>query len=152
MNEARLSERWRCALRKGQYRPLTVSHVRIDLQIRPIVRIGGLPLLFVALKLTAVANERRFRRQSQHLRLLRDPVVVHALGVFGVTHKARDIHPSLNLELVANDTDHRDPFARPFGLFKDLIAVGFDPFDAFNVHFALANGLQAQHFELFSFR
>ena len=102
---------------------MAVCNVWIDLQIRPVVGVGRFPLVFVAFELAAVANERGFGRQRQHFGFLADPVVVHALGVFGITHQARHIQATINFKFVANDADHRNPFASPFVLLKDFVAV-----------------------------
>ena len=102
---------------------MAVCNVWIDLQIRPVGRVSGLPLVFVAFKLTAVPDKGRFRGQGQHLGLLRHPVVVHALGVLGVTHKARHVQTAINFKLVADDADHGNPLASPLVLLKDFVAV-----------------------------
>ena len=57
------------------------------------------------------------------------PVVVHALGVLGVTHKTANVQPSLNLKLVAHAADHGDVCACPIGLLQNLVAVDLEPFD-----------------------
>ena len=111
------------ALGQWQGSTLAVCHVRIDFQIRPIGRVSGFPLVFVAFKLTTVTDERCFRRQGQHLSFLADPVVVHALGILGVTHKARHIQTAIDFKLIANNTDHGDPLASPFVLLKDFVPV-----------------------------
>ena len=102
---------------------LAVGHVRVDFQIRPVVCVGRLPFVFVAFKLTAVTDERCFRCQGQHLSFLADPVVVHALGILGVTHKARHIQAAIDFKLVTNNADHGDPLASPFVLLKDFVSV-----------------------------
>jgi hypothetical protein len=66
---------------------------------------------------------------GQHLGLLADPVVVHALGVFGVSHQPADVHPAIYLKFVANHADNGDVFTRPIAFFQHLKTVGFAPFD-----------------------
>ena len=108
-------------------------------------------MLFVAFKLAAVADERRLGRQGQHLCFLRHPVVVHALGVLGVTHKPRHVHAAFNFKLVTDYTNDRNPFTQPFLFLKNFVAVSLNPFDAFYVNFALADWLKAEHFQLLRF-
>ena len=55
------------------------------------------------------------------------PVVVHPLGVFGVTHDAGDKHPAIDLEFIAHNPDYGDPFAGPFLLIEDFKAVNLAP-------------------------
>ena len=125
---------------------MAVCDVWIDLQIRPIGRICGLPLVFVALKLPAVANKWRFGGQGQHLSFLADPVVVHALGILGVTHQARHIQAAINLKLVAHDADHGNVFARPIAFLKNFVAVDLAVLDLLAVSLAAALGLAVDGF------
>ena len=59
LQQSRRSHRRLGALRQGQHVALAISNVRIDLKIRPVLRVGRFPLVFVALKLATVSNERR---------------------------------------------------------------------------------------------
>ena len=65
-----------------------------------------------------------------------DPIVVHALGVLGIAHKARHVHPAIDLELVANHAHDGYPLARPLALFQHLVAVGLHPHDLLAVSLA----------------
>ena len=146
-----LRQRRRCALRQRQRTALAIGHVRVDLEVRPVVDVGRLPLLLVALKLPAVADERRFRGQRQHLGLLAYPVVVHPLRVLGVSHQTANVHPAINLKFVANHADDGDVLARPVALLQHLKTVGLAPFDRPNVHIPRFDRHQAHHFGLFRF-
>ena len=130
---------------------LTVCNVWIDLQIGPIVDVSGFPLLLISLKLTAVANKWCLGCQRQHLCFLRNPIIVHTLGVFRVSHQTADVHPAIYLKFVAYNTDNGDIFTRPVLLFQHLKTVGFAPFDPFYVHIPRFDGFQAHHFSLFRF-
>ena len=72
------------------------------------------------------------------------PVVVHPLGVLGITHKARDVHTAFDFPFVADDAHDRYPLARPFAFVEDVKTVGFHPHDLLAVYFACADGL-AKH-------
>ena len=104
-------------MRQRQRATLPVGHVGINFQIRPVVNIGRFPLLLVAFKLTAVTNKWCFGCQRQHLGFLADPVVIHALGVFGVPHQSADVHAAIYLKFVADYADNGDVFTRPIALF-----------------------------------
>ena len=145
LNQTCLGQWWLCALRQRQNVTLPVSYIRVDLEVGPVVRVGCFPLVLVAFKLTTVANKRRFGCQSQHLGFLANPVVVHALGVFGVTHKARQVHTAFNLKLVTDDANNRNPFTSPFLFLKHLVAVGFDPLDALAIGVTAAQRLAKHH-------
>ena len=116
-------------MRERQNVTRAIRHVGIDLQIRPVGRIGGLPLHLVAFKLAAIADEGCLGGQRQHLCLLAGPVVVHALGVLGVAHKAGYIDAAFDFPFVADHTNDRYPFARPFALFQHVKTVGLHPHD-----------------------
>ena len=65
-----------------------------------------------------------------------DPVVVHALSVFGVSDDARHKNAPINLKFVADYADDRYPFARPLALFKDFVPVDAAPLDFASVYLA----------------
>ena len=134
-----------------QNSPRAVSYVGVDLQIRPVLRIGRLPLHLVAFKLATVTNERRFGCQGQHLGLLARPVVVHALGVFSVTHQTRHVQLAVDLKLVTNDAHDRDPLANPILLFQHLVAVGLAPLDPLGVYLTLTHRLNTHLLHLAGF-
>ena len=115
-----------------------IRNVRVDLKVRPVVRVSSLPLLLVALKLPTVADKRRFRGKGKHFCFLRDPVVVHTLGVFGVTHKARNVQATVNFPLVADHADYGDRHASPILGLKHLVTVGLAPLYGLYVRRALA--------------
>ena len=117
----------------------------VDLKVGPVGDVGRLPLLFVALKLPAVPNERRLGCQRKHFGFLAHPIVVHPLCVLGVTHQAGNHHLTVDFKLVADDADDRDPFARPVLLFQHLKTVGFDPLDLLAVYLTGADRLDAYH-------
>ena len=107
--------------------------------------------MLVSLKLTAIADKRRFGGQGEHFRLLGYPVVVHALRVFSVTHEAADIDTAFNFVFVTDYANDRNMLTRPLLLFQNLVAVGLNPLDLANIDFAAANSLQAHHFQLLGF-
>ena len=144
LDQAGLGQRRRRALGQGEDSPGSIRHVGIDLQIRPIGRIGSLPLHLVAFELAAIANEGCLGSQRQHLGFLARPVVVHALGVLGVPHKAADVHLAVNFPLVADDAHDRNPLAGPLALLQHVEAVGLHPHDLLAVNFAAADRL-AEH-------
>jgi len=125
-----------------------VRHVGINLQIRPVSRIGGLPLLFVAFKLATVADKRCLRRQRQHFCFLAGPVIVHPLRVFGVADQSADIQLAFDFPLVADDADDRYPLARPFAFIQNVEAVGLHPHDLFAVNLTRPQRLAKQRGEL----
>ena len=141
--EARLREWGRCPLRERQNGPLAVCNVRIDLQIRPVLRVGRLPLELIPLELTAVTDKRCLGRQRKHLCFLGCPIIIHPLGILGVTHDARDEDATIHLKLVTHHADHRDPLPCPLALFQHLETVGFHPHDALAVYLTLTHGCQA---------
>ena len=98
-------------------------------------------MVFVALKLAAVANKRCFGRQSQHFGLLGHPVVVHPLGIFGVAHQSRDIQATVNFKFIANNAYNRYPLARPLAFFKDFVPVDLAVFDSRPVRLTRLLGL-----------
>ena len=120
-----------------------VGHVRIDLQIRPVLRVGRLPLHLVAFELATIANKRRFGCQSQHLGFLARPVVVHALGVLGVTHQTRHVQLAVHFKLVTDDAHDGDPAACPVVLLQHLVAVGLAPLNPLGVDFTASDRLDA---------
>ena len=80
-----------------------------------------------------------------------DPVIVHALGILGVTHQARHIHAAIDFELVTDHAHYGNPLARPFALFKDLEAVGLAPHDLFAFGCARAQRLAVHSLKLLVF-
>ena len=152
LQQARRCHWWLRPLWQGQHSTLTVCNVRIDLQIRPVVGVGGLPLVFVAFKLTTVADKRRFGGQSQHLGFLGHPVVVHALGILGVTHQARHVQAAINFKFVADDADHGDPLACPLAFFEDLVAVDLAILDLWTLRHSAAFGFAVHSAKFFVFR
>ena len=108
---------------------MAVCNVWVDLQIRPIGCVGGLPLLLVAFKLTTVADERCFGGQGQHLGFLRNPVVVHALGIFGISDQTRHVQTTFHLKFVANAANHRNVHTSPILALEHFVTVNFEPFD-----------------------
>ena len=69
---------------------------------------------------------------------MRDPVVVHPLGVFGVAHQARDVQATVNFPLVADYADDGNPLTRPVLSLKNLVAVGLAPLYGLYVRGTLA--------------
>ena len=123
-----------------------IRNVRVDLKVRPVVRVGSLPLLLVALKLPAVADERGFRGKGKHFGFLGYPVVVHTLGIFGVTHQARNVHSTFDFPLVANHADYGDRHASPILGLKHLVTVGLAPLYSLYVRWALAQNGHTHRF------
>ena len=103
---------------------------------------------FVTFELAAIANEGRLGGQRKHLCFLTDPVVVHALSVLGVTHKARHIELTVNFPFVTDHAHDGYPFARPIALFQHLKTVSLEPFDLLAVHFARAQRLAKRRLHL----
>ena len=115
---------WRLGtLGQWQHGTLTVCNVRIDLQIGPVLRVGSLPLVLVALKLTTVADERCLGCQRQHFGFLTNPIVVHTLGIFGISYQARHVQAAIHLKFVADNPNHGNPLACPLAFLKNLVPV-----------------------------
>ena len=76
-----------------------------------------------------------------------DPVVVHTLGVLGVTHQTTDVQATIDLKLVADHAHYGDVFTRPVGLLKDLVPIDLAPLDLLDVRFTALEGLQELHLE-----
>ena len=142
---------WLRAGWQWQHAALAVGHIWVYFQIWPVVGVGCLPLVFVAFKLTAVADERCLGRQCQHLCFLADPIVVHALGIFGVTHKARHVQAAIDFKFVAHNTHDRDPFAGPLVFGQDFIPVDLAVLDLGVLHDALALRFAVDRLELLVF-
>ena len=81
-----------------------------------------------------------------------DPVVVHALRVFGVPHQPADVHAAIYLKFVAYYADYGDIFARPVAFFQHFKTISFAPFDRPNVHISGLYGRQTHQFSLFGLR
>jgi hypothetical protein len=59
------------------------------------------------------------------------PIVVHPLGILGVSHDARHVQATIYLKFVANNAHNRDVLTRPLAFFQnfvpvDLAVVDFD--------------------------
>ena len=65
-----------------------------------------------------------------------DPIVVHALGIFGVSDDAGHKNAPIDLKFVANDPNDRYPLARPLAFFKDFVPVDAAPLDFASVDLA----------------
>ena len=151
MNQTRLWQRWRCALWQRQYRTRAIRHIRINFQVRPVLRIGRLPLHLVAFELATVTDERRFGGECEHLGFLARPVVVHALGILGVTHQTRDVQLAVDLKLITYDAHDRDVLACPIVLLEHLVTVGLAPLDSLGIDLAGAQWLNAHLLHLLGF-
>ena len=92
--------------------------------------------MLIAFKLASVANKRRFGGQSQHFGLSGHPIVVHSLGVFGVSHQSRHKKTAINFKFVTNNANHRDPLACPVVFLQHFVAVSLAPLDPLAVHLA----------------
>ena len=65
-----------------------------------------------------------------------DPVVVHALGIFGISDNAGHKNAPIDLKFVADDANDRYPRARPLAFFKDFVPVDAAPLDFAAVNLA----------------
>ena len=80
------------------------------------------------------------------------PIVVHALCVFGVAHKAGQINTSINLKFVTDHANHGNVFARPIAFFQHFVAVDLAPLDLATINLARADRLHARRAHLLIFR
>ena len=67
-----------------------------------------------------------------------NPVVVHPLGILGITHKARDVHTTVNFPLVADHADNRNGLTNPVLTLQHLVTVGLAPLYGLHVRGTLA--------------
>ena len=77
-----------------------------------------------------------------------DPVVVHALGVFGVSDDTGDENAAIDLKFIANYANNRYPLARPVAFLKDFVPIDAAPLDFAAVHKARFDGFDAHHLHL----
>ena len=147
LNQASLWHGWHSTLGQRQHTALGIGDVRVHLQVRPVVGICGLPLVFIPFKLTAVPNKRCFRCQRQHFGLLRNPIVVHPLGVLGISHNARHIQLAVYLKLIAHHPYYGDVLTSPvLRAFQKLKTVGLAPLHHPAGRLTGTDGLQPHRF------
>ena len=77
------------------------------------------------------------------------PVVVHALGILGITHKARHVQTTVNFKLIANNADYGDVFPRPIAFFKNFITVNLAVFNLDTIRFTRFFRFAINCFQLF---
>ena len=64
------------------------------------------------------------------------PIVVHPLGVFGVSDDPGHIQTPVNFKFVADDANNGDVLARPLALFKNFVPVDLAVLDLAPVRLA----------------